>query len=171
LDAAAVLLLAIFIYFLGVYVWLLYLKYRQRILWDGLYAQLKNRFALLAELAYAVRDIYTAEPDALRSVTASIGAFISSKTPSDAAAAYIRANAAINSVNEALIKYPHVRDAGGCAEILEEMLRVDEKIAFASRFYDESVLKFNARVKSAPFALVARMVGIKAKGGVKLGGE
>ena len=164
--AVAVILICVFI--TGTYIWILYLKYRQRILWNELYALMKTKFASVANLLFTLKEIYNKEPELYKMTSGCVGSFILSKTPAEAANAHVQAQAALNILDESIKKYPLAAESDGYILFKSEMMKTDEKIGFASKFYDESVINFNNIIKRAPFAAVAAIFGIKAKGNLKL---
>ena len=164
LNAAAICILLFCVLITGTCGGILYFKYCQRKLWNEYYVLLKIKFSLIAELIAAVREIYFYETDALRVLTGCVGAFIAAKTPAEAVSADARAQAALNNLEKLLNeKYPSVRDSDGYIFIKTKIMKTDEKIGFASKFYDESVTKLNAFIKTVPFGLVAGIFNIRAK--------
>jgi len=155
---------AICVFIAGVYGYFTYVKYKQRALWDSVYAQLKHKYALLADLIAVIKDVYPHESETLKILTGCINAFISARTPSETAAAYAKTNAALRGLDEMLNKYPLLYDSDGYRSIKNEMIDIDEKINFTARFYDDSATAFNARLRFLPFKAVAGIFNIGSKG-------
>ena len=141
-----------------------FLKRARRAKWETLRELYKIKFALIAGLIYSVKDIYGGDAEPLRSLTAVTGAFISAKTPAETIAAVSKARAVLKDLDETLKKYPPVFESGGYSRFRDENIKIDEKINFASDFYDASVKKFNAAINKMPFAVVAGIFGIKPAG-------
>jgi len=165
-DIVIVLIIVICLYISGIYVYFIYLKHKQRLLWDELYAQMKIKFALFTDLLDIVKETYSDEADILKKMSGCINSFISSKAPADAAAAHTKAQAALASLEGLLGKYPLIRNGEGYTEKKNEILKVDEKIWFACQFYNESVDKFNNRIQKLPFRIVAGIFNLTKKGQV-----
>ena len=164
---ALVVILCVFICW--TYGFFMYLKYTQRLLWDTLYAQLKQKFVLLSDLVFTVREINLEETDIYKNLTDGLGAFISSKTPAETSAAYAKAQTALARLDGSLKKYPSVLNGADYIKIKGEMLKIDEKIGFSSKFYDEGAIKFNAYIRKMPFAAVAAIFNIKKRSGFNAG--
>ena len=151
-------------FILSVYGYLTYMKFRQRRLWDELYAQLKIKYGFVTDMLDIVKDIYPHESEALKILAGCLNAFISSRTPLETAAAYTKTQTALHGLDVLLDKYPLVRSRDAYVSLKDEMISVDEKIAFASQFYNDSAGAFNARLSKLPFKAVAGIFNIGAKG-------
>jgi len=160
---AVALVAALCVFITGVYGYFTYIKYRQRRLWDSIYAHLKIKYGLLTDLLVVVKDVYPRESEMLGVLAGCLNAFILSKTPADAAAAYAKTHAALTVLDDTLKNHILLLDNDAYQTIKDEMIKTDEKINFTARFYDDSAMKFNARLRFLPFKAVAGIFNIGAK--------
>ena len=151
-------------FIIGVYGYLTFMKLKQRRLWDELYAHIKSKFALLTDIFDIIKDAYANESEALKVIASCLHAFISAKTPSETVAAYSHTQAALHGLDDALAKYPLLYGSDAYVAFKNEMIGLDEKIAFTSQFYNESAAVFNARLAQLPFKAVAGIFNIGMKG-------
>ena len=158
------LIFAICVFLIGSYGYFLYIKYQQRKLWDDLYALLKIKFALFIDLIIFVKDTCAEEPEILTTMMGCVKSFIMAKTPSETAAAHLKAQTAIKGLERLLDKRPLILDSNGYVKIKDEMVKIDEKIGFACQFYNDSAEEYNSKISNLPLGIVAGIFNFRVKG-------
>ena len=156
------------VFIAGTFVWFKILEYKRRALWDGLYTLVKTGFSHITGLLYVIKDIFKDNNEAAKIMTGCVSDFIVSTDAQETAAAYLKTRAALINLDELIKRYPSVYESDGYLDFKNKMMKNDEKINFAARFYDENVLIYNKWVKRTPFNFVAVVFNIKVKGMLKI---
>jgi LemA protein len=130
---------------------------RTREAWAGIAAQLKRRADLVPNLVsaikgYAAHELRLLDEIALRRVEAA-------RAPGPAAAgqADLALGAALGRLLAVSETYPNLKASDNFLELQQELADVEEKIAYARRFYNQSAQAYNIRIQSVPALLVARL--------------
>ena len=81
------------------------------------------------------------------------------RAPGPAAAG--QANLALSAALERLLavseSYPNLKASGNFLELQQELADVEEKIAYARRFYNQRAQEYNIRIQSVPTLIIARL--------------
>jgi LemA protein len=125
--------------------------------WAGIAAQLKRRTELVPNLVSAVKG-YAAHELQLLDEVAKRRAEVA-RAPGPAAAG--QANLALGAALERLLamseSYPNLKASDNFLELQQELADVEEKIAYARRFYNQCAQEYNIRIQSVPTIYVARL--------------
>jgi LemA protein len=77
-----------------------------------------------------------------------------------------QANLALSAALERLLtvseSYPHLKASDNFLELQQELSDVEEKIAYARRFYNRCAQEYNIRIQSVPTLYVARLCRFKS---------
>jgi LemA protein len=125
--------------------------------WAGIEVQLKRRADLVPNLVSAVKGYAAHERRVLDEVAQTRAAVEAAPGPAAAG----RANQALNAALVTLLaigeSYPNLQASDNFLELQQELADVEEKIAYARRFYNQSAQEYNIRILSIPGLLVARL--------------
>jgi LemA protein len=125
--------------------------------WAGIDVQLKRRADLVPHLVAAVKGYAAQERRVLGEVAQTRAELAAAQGPAAAG----RADQALTAALERLLaigeNYPNLKASDNFLELQRELADVEEKIAFARRFYNRNAQAYNIRILSIPALLVARL--------------
>jgi LemA protein len=130
---------------------------RAREAWAGIDVQLKRRADLVPNLVSAVKDYAAHEGRVLDEVAQTRAEVAAAPGPAAAGRAYQALNAALGRLLALGESYPNLQASDNFLELQQELADVEEKIAYARRFYNQSAQEYNIRILSIPGLLVARL--------------
>lgn len=125
--------------------------------WAGIEVQLKRRADLVPNLLSAVKGYTTHERRVLDEVAQTRAAVAAATGPAAAARADQALNAALGRLLAIGESYPNLKASDNFLELQQELADVEEKIAYARRFYNRNAQEYNIRILSIPTMLVARL--------------
>jgi LemA protein len=125
--------------------------------WAGIEVQLKRRADLVPNLVSAVKGYAAHERWVIDEVAQTRAAVVAAAGPAAAG----RADQALNTSIVHLLaigeSYPNLKASDNFLKLQQELADVEEKIAYARRFYNQSAQEYNIRIQSIPALLVARL--------------
>jgi LemA protein len=134
---------------------------RTREAWSGIDVQLKRRANLIPNLVETVKGYAAHERGVFEAVTRARRSLFQA----GGTAATAKANGTLTQALGRLLAvaegYPDLKASANFLELQAELSDVEEKIAYARQFYNRNVAVFNARIKSVPDVLIARLYGFQ----------
>ena len=130
---------------------------RAREAWAGIEVQLKRRADLVPNLVAAVKGYASHERRVFDEVTQTRAEVPAAPGPADAGRADQALNAALGRLLALGESYPNLKDSDNFLKLQQELADVEEKIAYARRFYNQNAQAYNIRIRSIPALLVARL--------------
>jgi LemA protein len=125
--------------------------------WAGISAQLKRRTELVPNLVSAIKGYAAHELQMLDEVAQRRTKLANARGPGAAG----RADRALGASLERLLavseSYPNLKASDNFLELQQELADVEEKIAYARRFYNQCAQEYNIRIQSVPTIYVARL--------------
>ena len=154
LSAAAALL--VFVLWLGVYLFNQLVTYRERVKtsWHQISVDLKNRHDLIPELAAAIGDYATHERELQELVAQlrSIGGLEPRMVKDQPELSWEQVLAVVE-------RYPALQASELFLKLQGQMTALEDKIAFARQFYNDSVREYDTMRTRFPAVVVARLSG------------
>jgi len=133
--------------------------------WREVDAELRRRHDLVPDLVRVARAHLDPQPQVLDDVLAARSdAALPGGDLTDRAAREGRLSAALARFFEVAAASPALRADEDFAALRRELTETEDRVAAGVRFHDGSVRRLNARVGSAPSALVARLFSIRPAG-------
>ncbi|HOO68057.1 MAG TPA: LemA family protein [Bacilli bacterium] len=129
--------------------------------WSQIEVQLKKRFDLIPNLVETVKGYAKHEKETLNAVIEARNKFKSAKTPEDEMAASGDLNKALGRLMVLTEAYPELKANENFLQLQSDLKDVEEKIAFARQFYNDTVLTYNNKVQMFPSNIIAGMLGFK----------
>lgn len=146
---------------IGTYNKLVQLRNKVKDQWSQVDIQLKKRFDLIPNIVETVKGYAKHEKETLNSVIEARNSALTAKTPN----AEIDAN---NQLSGALTKlfalseaYPELKADSNFRDLQENLKDIEDKIAYARQFYNDTVLKYKNAIETFPTVLIAGMLGFK----------
>jgi LemA protein len=130
--------------------------------WSNVDTELKRRHDLVPNLVETVRGYATHERATLEEViTARRGAVAATGSPASQAGAENVLVDALRHLMALAEAYPELKANQGFLDLQAELVRTEDRIQAARRFYNANVRDYNTRVQSVPSNLVARLGGFQ----------
>ncbi len=152
------------------FIWLTYnslvtLRMRVREAWADIDVQLKKRYDLLPDLVETAKRAVAVDEDILTKVTELRSRAMEDAAkgthPEERAKVESQLSGAIRDIKIQVEAYPDIKSHGELANLMEKVTEIEEKIAYARRFYNSNVLSYNTQVSLFPAVLIAEMIGFK----------
>lgn len=136
--------------------------------WAQIDVQLKKRADLVPNLVEAVKGYAKHEKSVFENVTKARAAMLSAKTKNQKIKAGNQLADALKTIFAIAENYPKLRASENFLQLQEELSGIEDKIAYARQFYNDSVLAFNNTVETIPGVWFANLMGKKEKPMLKI---
>jgi LemA protein len=149
--------------FLGVRLFNRFVRSQQRTreAWAGIDVQLKRRANLIPNLVETVKGYAAHERGLFEEVTKTRNLLQQAGGVSAAARANHRLTQALVRLLAVAENYPDLKASENFLNLQTDLFDVEEKITYARQFYNRNVAEFNARIKSAPGLIIAKLCGFQ----------
>ncbi len=131
--------------------------------WSQIDVQLKRRTDLVPNLVETVKGYAAHEHDTFEMVTKARAQMVSAGSVAEQAQANNQMTQALKSLFAVAEAYPELKANQNFLMLQEELAGIENKIAYARQFYNDSVLRFNASIQSFPTNIFARSMGFTEK--------
>lgn len=130
--------------------------------------QLQKRGELVPNLVKTVQGYAKHEKGIMKNVTDARKAFLGAKDMKGKLKAGNMMQEALKSVFAIAENYPQLKANENFLHLQQELAAIEDKIAYARQFYNDSILSYNNGVKVFPGAMFAGMYGMKEKEYLKI---
>ncbi|MFH1802407.1 MAG: LemA family protein [archaeon] len=130
--------------------------------------QLQKRGELVPNLVKTVQGYAKHEKGIMKDVTEARKAFLGAKDMKGKLKAGNMMQEALKSVFAIAENYPQLKANENFLQLQQELAAIEDKIAYARQFYNDSILSYNNGVKVFPGAMFASMYGMKSKEYLKI---
>jgi LemA protein len=155
---AALLLLAVL-----VYNHLVRLRNETETGWANIDVQLKRRTDLVPNLVETVKGYAAHESRTFQEVTEARAAGQQASGPAQAGQADAQLGTALNRLLAVSEDYPQLRASENFLKLQQELADIEDKLAAARRYYNQTVYRFNTVQQTFPSVLVARPFGFRER--------
>jgi len=155
------LLVVLGIYIAATYNGLVTLRERVRNAWAQVDVQLKRRYDLIPNLVNTVKGYAKHERETFQRITEARSRAMASSDPGSRAEAESELTRTIRSLFAVAENYPQLKADANFRHLQEELTQTESKIAYARQFYNDTVQKYNIRLKVFPVVLFARSLGFE----------
>ena len=125
--------------------------------------QLKKRADLVPNLMSTVKGYAKHEKDIMSEVTKARAALVKAPTLEKRMKAGSELQSALRSVFAIAENYPQLKANENFLQLQQELAAIEDRIAYARQFYNDSILAYNNSVESFPGNMFANMYGQKEK--------
>jgi len=125
--------------------------------------QLRKRAELVPNLINIVKGYVKHETAMIEKVTAARTAMLTAKDLPAKMRAGNQLQAALKSIFALAENYPQLKANENFLALQEELTAIEDKIAYARQFYNDSVLDYNNSTKTFPGVMFAKMYNAKEK--------
>ncbi len=155
LIVIAVIVLLIVFYIIGTRNSFVSLKNNVENEWSQIDIQLKKRFDLIPNLVETVKGYAKHEKETLEGVISARNSYTTATTPEEQINANNQLTNAISKLFALSESYPDLKANTNFMNLQETLKEIEEKIAYARSFYNDSVMKYNNKVEMFPSNIVA----------------
>ncbi len=157
LIVIAVLVVAIFLWWIGVYNGLVQLRENTKNGWSQIDVQLKRRHDLIPNLVETAKGYMTHERETLENVIKARQQAVDASNVKDKQAAENFLSSTLRSLFAVTENYPNLKADQQMRQLHEELTSTENKITFARQYYNDEVTRVNTAVQSFPDNIVAGM--------------
>lgn len=127
--------------------------------WANIDVQLRRRYDLVPNLVEAVKGYAAHERETFEEVTEARAAAEQAPGPAATAEANEHLGGALNRLIAVSEAYPQLRASENFLALQQELADIEDKLAAARRYYNQTVYRFNTVQQTFPSVLVARPYG------------
>lgn len=149
--------LLILFYIVGSRNRLVVLRNRVKDQWSQIDVQLKRRVDLVPNLVETVKGYAKHEKDTFENVIKARNSFNSATTPAEEMSASGELSKALGKLFALAEAYPDLKANENFLNLQEQLREIEEKIAYARQFYNDTVLTLNNKVEMFPSNIIANM--------------
>lgn len=131
--------------------------------WSQIDVQLKLRHDLVPNLVNTVKGYAKHEKTLFKEVTQARADAVSAKGVKETAKAENMMTSTLRSLFAVAENYPQLKASSNFMMLQEELSGVENKIAYARQFYNDTVLKYDNLTEKFPSKLIADAFNFKAK--------
>lgn len=131
--------------------------------WAQIDVQLKKRTDLVPNLVETVKGYMKHEKSVFEMVTKARENMMKASTVEEKAKANNQFTAALKTIFALAENYPTLKANENFLMLQEELSGIENKIAYARQFYNDSVLEFNNMISTIPGIWFANMMGKQKK--------
>ncbi|HEX7022088.1 MAG TPA: LemA family protein [Trueperaceae bacterium] len=146
---------------LSLYNRIITLENRYNNAWSQIDVQLKRRNDLIPNLVETVKGYAAHEKEVFDRVASSRERMLQGGSVAEQAEAANQLSAALRSVFAIAEAYPELKADENFRMLQEELAGIENKIAYARQFYNDSVLQYNNAIETFPGSLLAGPMGKK----------
>ncbi len=131
--------------------------------WANIDVQLRRRFDLVPNLVETVKTYAEHERETFDSVTQARAAAQQASGPAAAAQADTVLGGALNRLLAVSEAYPQLRASENFLALQQELADIEDKLAAARRYYNQTVYRYNTVLQSFPAVIVARTLRFRER--------
>ncbi|MBQ4100387.1 MAG: LemA family protein [Oscillospiraceae bacterium] len=129
--------------------------------WSQVDVQLKKRFDLIPNIVESVKGYAQHEKQTLNEIVELRNSALSAKTSVEEMNADNQLSGALNRLMVVSEAYPELKADANFRNLQDALKDVEDKIAYARQFYNDSVLKYKDALETFPTVTVAKLCGFK----------
>ena len=152
----------IFVFCIFVYNSLIQLSNKVKEAFSTMDVYLKQRFDLIPNLVDTVKAYAKHEADTLEEITKR-RAGVSAGDIDGQIEGEMRIGEALSRILVVVEKYPELKANENFLDLHKRIVKAEEEIAFARRYYNGSVRQYNDKCQMFPYNIIANIFGFRAK--------
>ncbi len=159
-----ILVVGILLYAVTTYNGLVKLRNGIEAAWAQIDVQLKRRYDLIPNLVETVKGYASHERATLEAVINARNRAMSAPTGShDQAKAEDAISGALRQLFALSESYPDLKANQNFAQLQEELVATEDKVAYSRQFYNDRVLRYNSKIQAFPGVIFANAMGFKPR--------
>ena len=152
----------IFVFFFFVYNSLIQLSNKVKEAFSTMDVYLKQRFDLIPNLVDTVKAYAKHEADTLEELTKRRAGVLAGDIDGQIEGE-MRIGEALSRILVVVEKYPELKANENFLDLHKRIVKAEEEIAFARRYYNGSVRQYNDKCQMFPYNIIANIFGFRAK--------
>lgn len=152
-----IILVLIALWLISAYNGFVVLKERTKNAWAQVDVQLKRRYDLIPNLVNTVKGYATHERGTFEKITQARSAAMNAQSVSEQSAAESQLTGTLKTLFAVAENYPELKADSNFKQLQEELSNTESKIAFSRQFYNDTVQKFNVKIRVFPNNVIAGM--------------
>ena len=152
----------IFVFCIFVYNSLIQLSNKVKEAFSTMDVYLKQRFDLIPNLVDTVKAYAKHEADTLEEITKRRAGVLAGDIDGQIEGE-MRIGEALSRILVVVEKYPELKANENFLDLHKRIVKAEEEIAFARRYYNGSVRQYNDKCQMFPYNIIANIFGFKAK--------
>jgi len=148
---------------IGIYNGLIVLRNRCENAWSQVDVQLRRRYDLIPNVVETVKGYAKHEREVFEKVTQARAQAINANSVKDQGQAENMLTGALKTLFAVAENYPDLKANQNFLMLQEELSGTESKIAYSRQFYNDTVLKFNAKQQVFPSNIIANMFNFKER--------
>ncbi|QUH26480.1 LemA family protein [Serpentinicella alkaliphila] len=152
-----ILLVLVAVWLISTYNGFVVLKERTNNAWSQVEIQLKRRYDLIPNLVNTVKGYATHERGTFEKITQARTAAMGAQSITDLSIAENQLSGTLKTLFAVAENYPELKADSNFKELQQELSNTESKIAFSRQFYNDTVQKYNVKVKVFPNSILAGM--------------
>jgi len=129
--------------------------------WSQVDVQLKKRYDLIPNLVETVKGYVKHERNTFKEVVEARNAALNAQNPIEEMNADSKLGGALNKLLALSEAYPELKADANFLDLQQKLTEVEDKIAFARQFYNDTVLGYKNAIQMFPTVLIARLMGFE----------
>lgn len=163
LIVVIVIAVLLFLYIITTYNKLIVLKNRIKDQWAQIDVQLKRRFDLIPNLVETVKGYAKHEKETLENVIKARNSYLAATTPDQQMNASNELSGIVSKLFALSENYPDLKANTNFIDLQNQLKEIEDKIAAARQFYNDTVLQYNNKIQTIPSNIVAGIFKFKAQ--------
>ncbi|AXA35022.1 MAG: LemA family protein [Candidatus Sumerlaea sp.] len=163
LIVVLVLLLIILFWVIGTYNSLIAMRTEVENAWAQIDVQLRRRYDLIPNLVETVKGYAAHERQTLEKVIQARAMAMQATGVAEKAEAENILTGTLKSLFALAEAYPNLKANENFLQLQEELASTENKIAFARQYYNDSVMRYNARIQQFPTNIIAGIFAFTKK--------
>lgn len=127
--------------------------------WSQVENQLQRRADLIPNLVSTVKGFASQEKSILNTIAESRSKLMGAQGVAEKAAANDQLNSSLSRLLVVVENYPNLKSDANFRQLMDELAGSENRISVARKDYNDSVKIFNAKIKTFPIVIFARMMG------------
>ena len=123
--------------------------------WSQIDVQLKRRFDLIPNLVETVKGYAAHEKDTYEAVIRARNAYVSASSHEEVVEATNQLSRGLRRLMVLAESYPELKANPNFQELMKELTKTEDKIAFARQFYNDVVMDYNNAIQMFPRNILA----------------
>jgi LemA protein len=161
-TVAVLILAAVAVWLVFVYNRLVRLRNQVRTAWADIDVQLTRRHDLVPQLVAAVRGYASHEQTVLQAVTDLRSQALALQSPAKLGEVETALEQALSRVLALKEAYPDLKASENFSQLQRDLVKVEETLQYARRFYNGAVRDLNDGVQRVPDVVIARSFGFSS---------
>lgn len=131
--------------------------------WSNVDTMLQRRADLIPNLVATVKGYAAHEKEVLTHISDARAKLAGAQTPADKATANSELSSALSRLLVVVERYPDLKANQNFTQLMDELSGTENRVAVARRDYNEAAKAYNAKIKSFPTILLARLAAFTPK--------